>query len=114
MPRIKQHRKVCCNPNVTIYKPAGIKCKLLQSVELTLDEVEALRLGDMESLYHADAALQMHISRQTFGRIIADARKKVATAILNGYTIRIAKRNNSDALAPSADDQLLDKTDNEK
>lgn len=101
MPRIKQHRKVCCNPNITIYKPAGIKCNMLQSVELTLDEIEALRLADMEGLYHADAALQMQISRQTFGRIVSDARKKVATAIINGYTIRIANRNNSDAQTPS-------------
>ena len=52
---------------------------------------ESLRLADMEGLYHADAALRMGISRQTFGNIVARARKKVATAILQGQALKIGE-----------------------
>jgi hypothetical protein len=52
-------------------------------IVLTLDELEALRLADLEGLGHADAAGRMNVSRPTFGRIIEQARKKVATALIN-------------------------------
>jgi predicted DNA-binding protein (UPF0251 family) len=54
------------------------------------DEIEALRLADLEGLYQADAACQMGISRQTFGKIVALARKKVATALIDGKALRLA------------------------
>jgi len=56
----------------------------LQVVELGLDELEALRLADLEGLYHDAAAEWMGVSRQTFGRLIERARHKVACALLNG------------------------------
>lgn len=59
-------------------------------IELNLDEFEALRLADMEGLYQEAAALRMGVSRQTFGRILAGARKKSIQALLEGSTIRIA------------------------
>ena len=100
MPRSKQHRRVCCNPNFTVYKPAGIKIKTLVQNELTLDEIEAIRLADLENLYHADAAKQMQVSRQTFGRIVSDARKKIAAALINGEAIKIVNKNNSHDTSP--------------
>ena len=53
------------------------------------DELEALRLADMDGLCHEDAADQMHISRATFGRILERARFKTAEAILKGKAIKI-------------------------
>ena len=55
----------------------------------TLDEMEAMRLADIEGLYHGDAAVGMGVSRQTFGRILAQARKKVACALIGGKALRI-------------------------
>ena len=63
----------------------------LDEVVLAPDETEALRLADLEGLYHADAARQMGISRQTFGKIVAQARKKVATALIGGKALRLAE-----------------------
>lgn len=54
-----------------------------------MDEVEALRLADYEGLYHEKAARKMKISRATFGRILDQARRKVAEAILKGKALRI-------------------------
>jgi len=54
-----------------------------------LDEFEAIRLADYEGLYHEKAAEQMNISRSTFGRIIDNARSKVADTIINGKALQI-------------------------
>ncbi len=53
------------------------------------DELEALRLADVEGIYHEQAADQMGISRRAFGRIIESARRKVAQALIQGMALRI-------------------------
>lgn len=60
-------------------------------VVLEADELEAIRLADGLGLYHEEAAKQMGISRQTFGRILEQARSKVANALINGMALRINK-----------------------
>ncbi len=67
--------------------------RFLEEIELKLDEVEAMRLTDIEDLYQADAAERMGVSRQTLGNILARAHKKVATALLEGKALRIAAVN---------------------
>jgi predicted DNA-binding protein (UPF0251 family) len=57
--------------------------------DLTLDELEALRLADAEGMHQAEAAQLMNVSRQTFGRIITAARGKVARALVQGRGIHI-------------------------
>ncbi len=66
---------------------------MLQTVIMELDELEAIRLADGLGLYHEEAARQMNVSRQTFGRILEQARKKVATALINGMALQINKPN---------------------
>jgi predicted DNA-binding protein (UPF0251 family) len=61
----------------------------LEEIVLTVDEFEAIRLADLRGLYHEDAAKKMGISRQTFGRIIGTARKKVAEALVKGKSLKI-------------------------
>ena len=89
MPRKKCHRHIEGRPDATFYKPAGIPMHKLEEVVLHIDEFEAIRLADSEGLYHEDAAIRMNISRQTFGRILEVARRKVATAITGGKAIVI-------------------------
>lgn len=89
MPRKKCPRNIKSEPNVTYYKPIGIPLAELEVVILHLDEYEAIRLADYEKQYHAQAALQMNISRQTFGRIIESARSKIAIALMEGKAIKI-------------------------
>ena len=64
----------------------------LEEQALSIDELEAIRLADYERLYHEDAASRMEISRQTFGRILSQARKKVAESLLKGKALRIEKK----------------------
>jgi uncharacterized protein len=62
---------------------------MLEEVNLTLDELEAVRLADWEGLYQEDAAKKMDISRQTFGNIIDRAHKKIADVLLNAKALKI-------------------------
>jgi predicted DNA-binding protein (UPF0251 family) len=54
-----------------------------------MDEFEAVRLADFSGLRQKDAAKSMHISQQTFSRILRRARKRLADAIVNGKIIKI-------------------------
>ncbi len=62
-----------------------------ERIVLQPDEFEALRLADLEGLYQEEAARMMSISRQTFGRILERAHKKVADAIVNGKALKIER-----------------------
>ena len=61
----------------------------LDEVSLSLDEMEALRLADLEGRYHEEAAKEMKVSRAAFGRILNGARQKVAGALILGKALGI-------------------------
>jgi predicted DNA-binding protein (UPF0251 family) len=69
------------------FKPTRTPMAELKKVELLYDEVEALRLCDLEGLTQEQAGLQMGISRGTVQRILTTARKKMASAIVNGEAL---------------------------
>ena len=89
MPRPFKPRRVGCRPGCTYFKPRGVPLSMLQEVVLTIDELEAVRLTDLEHLYQEAAAGKMNISRQTLGNIIESAHQKIADALLNGKALRI-------------------------
>jgi len=89
MTRPKYCRKIDCAPGVTYFKPKGIPASLLEEVRLTLDEFEAVRLADLDGLYQDQAAARMNISRQTFGRTIDSAHRKIADVLIHGKALRI-------------------------
>ncbi len=87
MPRPVSRRRVGASPVARAYKPAGVPLRELEEVVLSLDELEAIRLADLEGLYQEACAVRMGISRQTFGRIVESARRKVADALVNGKAL---------------------------
>lgn len=89
MPRPRRCRRVWFEPNVTYFKPAGVRMIDLEESILTVDEFEAVRLKDLEGLNEIDAAKKMNISQPTFNRLLSSARKKIADAIVNGKAIKI-------------------------
>lgn len=82
-------RRVDSFPDVNYFKPAGIPLRDLEEVSLSVEEAEAIRLKDMEGLEQEQGAEKMNISRPTFQRILASARKKIADVVLNGKALRI-------------------------
>jgi uncharacterized protein len=82
-------RNIRCSPDTNYFKPRGIPVDKLQEVNLTLDELEAIRLADFDGRYQEQAAQKMNVSRQTFGNIIKSAHKKIADALLQGKALKI-------------------------
>ena len=89
MSRPKCCRRIGCAPDKNYFKPRGIPSPELDEVVLSLDEYEAIRLADLQELYQKKAAVRMNISRQTFGRILESAHKKIADSLINGKALKI-------------------------
>ncbi|MEW6723449.1 MAG: DUF134 domain-containing protein [Bacillota bacterium] len=93
MPRPTKDRAVSFLPEHTYFKPAGVPRRDLDEVILSVEELEALRLKDIQGLEQAEAAELMKVARTTFRRVLIDARAKVADALVNGKAIRIEGGN---------------------
>jgi len=85
----RKKRDVQYPPNVQYFKPQGIPMASIDTVCVTVDEYEAVRLADYEKLRHQEAAEKMAISRPTFTRLLESAHNKIGDAIINGKAIRI-------------------------
>ena len=117
-------RRVAFIPGVTYYKPAGVPLRFLDEVCLSIEELESIRLKDLEDLDQKHCAQRMNISRPTFQRVLGSARKNLAEALLKGKAIRIEggayelespqvetnnlniRRNNKMKIAVVADDEI--------
>lgn len=91
MPRPRLCRRVRFNPNITYFKPQGVPMRHLEVIELTAEEVEALRLRNINDLEQEEAAKKMNTSQSTFQRILSSAYKKISEAIIEGKAIKIIK-----------------------
>jgi len=89
MSRPRLFRKIRFNPNITYFKPQGRPMRFLDMIELTIEEVEALRLKNKEDLDQTEAAKMMKTSRSTFQRILTSAYKKTTDALIKGKAIKI-------------------------
>ena len=93
MPRPQKDRLVGHPPLFTDFKPVGIRRKALETIILSLDEYEAIRLTDHLNLEHSQAAEKMEISRPTFTRLIEQARFKIAQFLIEGRHLTIEGGN---------------------
>jgi predicted DNA-binding protein (UPF0251 family) len=89
MARPKKTRCVKCRLDSNYFKPRGIPMVELEEVSISMDELEAIMLADYEKLYQESAGARMKISRQTFGRILNEARRKVAECLVKGKALKI-------------------------
>ncbi len=80
-------------PRAFYFKPTAVPMYLLEEVQLAVEELEALRLKDLEGLEQEDCAKEMGISRPTFQRVLNSARHKVADALINGKALRVEGGN---------------------
>jgi len=87
--RPRRFRRVAFFPEDTYFVPWGKpKCEV-EEITLHIEELEAIRLKDIENLTQEECAERMQVSRQTFQNIIDDARQKVARALIEGKALRI-------------------------
>ena len=86
MPRTSKCRRVCALPPNAVFTPEHTPCAY---VVLTVEQVESLRLCDLEGFDQDKAAEQMQVSRGTLQRILYGARRQIADALVHGKGIRI-------------------------
>lgn len=89
MPRPRKPRFLRFDPNVYYFKPRGVPLGSLEEVRLLPEELEALKLSDVDVLGQVEAARAMGISQPTFARILSSARRKIAWALVSGSAIKI-------------------------
>jgi predicted DNA-binding protein (UPF0251 family) len=87
MPRPRKPRFVSGYPTLTAFIPEGVP--ITGEVFLSVEELEAIRLSDFESLDQESAANLMEVSRQTYGRILAHARSIISEALVTGKALKI-------------------------
>ena len=87
MPRPRKCRRVCEYPRTLVFAPAGGRKK--ETVNMTVDEYETIRLIDGEGYSQEQCGKQMEISRTAVQLVYASARKKLARALVEGLTLSI-------------------------
>lgn len=100
MPRPTKWRKVEFIPNIQQFIPLDIQTDTMEENVLRVEEVEAIRLKDLEKLEQEECAEKMEVSRQTFQRILNSGREKIANSIINGKAIRIEGGNFTRNICP--------------
>ncbi|MBU0627890.1 MAG: DUF134 domain-containing protein [Nanoarchaeota archaeon] len=89
MVRPRKIKFVDFEPGVTYFKPRAVPLNELEEVELTIDELETMRLANIENLSQEEAAKKMGVHQSTFQRTLTRAREKVTDALVNGKAIKI-------------------------
>ena len=90
MSRPKKERTVCLDPNIKCFAPIWTEGQT-DIVEIFCDELEALKLVDLEWLCMKEWWAKMWVSAPTFNRIVSKAHKKLTDAIINGKALAIKK-----------------------
>ena len=93
MPRPRKLRFVQGRPIVDAFFPSRMPPWGKQEVILPIEGLEAIKLNDFQGLDQETAARMMNVSRQTFGRILAEARAIVADTLVMGKILRIEGGN---------------------
>ena len=89
MVRPRKIKIVNFEPAINYFKPIAVPLSMLEEVELTVDELETLRLSNIQKLSQAEAAAKMNIHQSTFQRTLTRAREKITDALVNGKAIKI-------------------------
>ncbi len=89
--RCRGRRFITEIPKITQFRPYG--AQIQNMIRLTYEELEALRLVDLQGMEQEEAAFQMGVSRKTFWNDLKSARRKVAMALINGWALQIEGLN---------------------
>lgn len=93
MARPTKWRKIENIPAVPCFVPSDKDIPELDKNILKLEELEAIRLKDLEGMEQEECAAKMEVSRPTFQRILISAREKIADSLINGKSILIEGGN---------------------
>lgn len=93
MGRPRKWRRVCALPEVNKFGPIDLFKSENESIIMTVEEYETIRLMDLEGLNQEQCAQAMGVARSTIQRIYYGARKKMADSLVNGKVLKIKGGN---------------------
>lgn len=95
MPRPKQClcKRIRFDADALYFKPRGIPVQDLETIELSLEEIEAFRLRHVKNMDQREAAKKIGTSTSTYQRLLYSAYEKIADALTGGKAIKITKHN---------------------
>ena len=100
MARPTKWRKIENIPTIPYFIPSVKDVDEVPENILKLEELEAIRLKDLEGLEQGECAEKMEVSRPTFQRILLSAREKIADSLVNGKIIHIEGGNFTQNICP--------------
>ena len=100
MARPTKWRRIENIPTIPYFIPSEKDVMEVPENILKLEELEAIRLKDLEGLEQGECAEKMEVSRPTFQRILISAREKIADSLVNGKTIHIEGGNFTRNICP--------------
>ncbi|MCF7798794.1 DUF134 domain-containing protein [Candidatus Woesearchaeota archaeon] len=89
MTRPPKEKVIAFKPKASHFIPRGVYLSELETIRLSLQEAESLRLVHVEGLQQTLAAQHMGVHQSTLQRILAKAEAKSARALINGCAIQI-------------------------
>lgn len=89
MARPRKWRRVCTLPEIDKFGPLDISKNASESIIMSVEEYETIRLMDLEGLNQEKCAEAMGVARSTIQRIYDSARKKIADSLVNGKVLKI-------------------------
>ena len=103
MPRPRKFRNCRQYEGDRVFKPRSIPMTELEVVRLGADELEAMRLCDLEGLEQAEAGVRMGVSRGTVQRLVKSGRTKVLRALVESNALLIGEGDHHEDLHPDGE-----------
>ena len=95
MPRPRKERRCRHFEGDRVFKPRSIPMPELEVLYLGVDELEALRLCDVEGLHQALAGDRMGVSRGTVQRLLKSGRATLVRALVENAALVIGAQGDS-------------------
>ena len=92
LPRPTKPRRICEEPAIKGFAPEDTKLKA-EVITMSVDELEAIRLIDIEGISQEECALRINVARTTAQAIYNSARTKTAKCLVYGYELQISGGN---------------------
>lgn len=90
MPRPRKQKLICSLPPCSTFAPCGGGHHTGETINMSLEEYETIRLIDHNGMDQAACAEEMGVARSTVQRLYMDARRKIAGCIAEGHMLKIS------------------------
>lgn len=89
MPRPRKQKMICALPSCNSFAPCGNSADGDDAVFMSIEEYETIRLIDYNNMDQMQCAEELGVARSTVQRLYTDARRKIASCVVDGLPLKI-------------------------